>query len=100
MPREPGSLDWKDSLGTFHALLSAAARDKQSGCSADEAEAESKLAVEILRQVAIQGYRPLQRYETDADLQSLGDRPDFQALIHEIKALVKENDSLQRPVVR
>ena len=81
-------------------MLSAAARDQQSGCSPDEAETESRLAVEILRQVAIQGYRPLQRYETDADLQTLSDRPDFQALIHEIETLVKDNDSLQRPVVR
>jgi tetratricopeptide (TPR) repeat protein len=100
MPREPGSLDWKYSLGTFHALLSAAARETQLGVSADEAETESRMAVEILRQVAIQGYCPLKRYETDADLQSLSIRPDFLALIHEIGTLVKENESLQRPVLR
>jgi hypothetical protein len=64
-----------------HAWLSGVAGRTGSGVSASDGLDEAERSIAILRREAAEGYRDVDLMRTEAGLEPLRDRPDFQLLL-------------------
>jgi hypothetical protein len=76
------------SLACCHALLAGLAADKSSGMTAEKGMAEAEQAMEALRLAMSFGYGGIANLRTDASLDVLRPRDDFQQLVKEMEAKV------------
>ena len=67
-----------------HAGLVAIAAGPGSGVSAAEGADHAEKAMAVLRQAVTMGYRDADAYRTESALDSLRNRPDFQALMMDL----------------
>jgi hypothetical protein len=71
-------------LACHHALLSDLAGRPGSGVSTAEGRAEADRAMHWLRDAVAAGFRNYSQMRTDADLDPLRPRPDFQLLMRDV----------------
>jgi hypothetical protein len=72
--------------GCCHAARSGLADQPGSNVSADQARADSDLAMQWILQAVDAGYTCLDAYRTESALDSLRDREDFRQLMHQLEA--------------
>jgi tetratricopeptide (TPR) repeat protein len=72
------------NLACGHAMLAGLAGKPGAGVNATEGRAEADRAMGWLRKAVAAGYRKLTILQTDADLESLRVRPDFQLLLMDL----------------
>jgi serine/threonine-protein kinase len=68
-----------------HAGLAGLAGEPGSGMTASEGRAEANRAMEWLRRAGVAGYRNLANMRSDASLDPLRSRPDFQLLMMDLE---------------
>ena len=73
-------LEARYDLARNHALLAGLAAEDGSALAPTEAQNHSDRAIEVLKRVVAEGYRP-PRMRSDPDFDSLRRRPDFQLLV-------------------
>jgi serine/threonine-protein kinase len=78
------------NLACSQALLAGVAADPASGLKPADGQAAADQAMATLRRAVAAGYHDLPGMRTDTDLGALRARPDFQKLMQELEAKVKE----------
>jgi tetratricopeptide (TPR) repeat protein len=71
------------NLACCHALLAAVAADAGSGVTAEEGKSEAEGAMAALRHAVAAGFNAVGRLQSDASLDALRSRQDFQKLVKE-----------------
>jgi hypothetical protein len=74
-----------------HATLAGLAGKDGSGVPAADGQAEGDKAMDLLRKAVGAGYRNLRDLRTDAGLNALRQRGDFQALLTELELKSRPN---------
>ncbi|HLN32170.1 MAG TPA: serine/threonine-protein kinase [Gemmataceae bacterium] len=72
----------------FHALLAGVSAEPGSGMTAEQGGAEAEKATAALRQAIAAGFNAVGRLRSDASLDTLRTREDFQKLLKELEAKV------------
>ena len=83
------SLEARFDLVCTQALLAALASNPGSKLTDAEEQGAADKAMEMLRQVIVDGWRDLTQMRTDKDLDALRKRPDFQKALAELEAKEK-----------
>jgi serine/threonine protein kinase len=78
-----GAMDLYE-VARYQSLLAGVARDPGSGMTGAGAQVESDRAMGTLNRAVKAGYRSVIRLQTEADLDPIRDRPDFQVLVSDV----------------
>jgi tetratricopeptide (TPR) repeat protein len=74
------------NLACYHAQLAGVATDAASGMTVEEGKVEAEKAMAALRQAVGAGFNAVGRLRSDASLDTLRPREDFQKLLKELEA--------------
>jgi hypothetical protein len=77
-------------LACCHAQLAGVAADARSGLMAEEGKAETERAMGALKQAVAAGFNAVARLRSDASLDPLRSREDFQKLAKQLEANVSK----------